>query len=209
MSVVTVSPGAQAAALLRSSMKYKVPLDAMLAIYGQESDFGRNSSTSTAGAVGPFQFIPSTARQYNYPLTNTPNTQQFEQQADAFGRYLKDNNPSGDPNGWAPAMRGGYTQAQANSTLVNIPPALKQSLSSFHAVGGLDPTSSALQSALGAVPGLGGAQAVTGVAKNLGVSIPNPLNALEEFFSSFLKRAVFIFLGIILLAIGVYRLAKS
>ena len=31
-------------------------------VYGAETDFGRNVSTSGAGAVGPFQFMPSTAQ---------------------------------------------------------------------------------------------------------------------------------------------------
>ena len=55
---------------------------------GVETDFGRNVKTSSAGAVGPFQFEPDTARAYGYPLTNNPNRAQFLLQANAAAKYL-------------------------------------------------------------------------------------------------------------------------
>lgn len=40
------------------------------AIYGQESNYGRNPSTSSAGAVGPMQILPSTFAAYAQPGEN-------------------------------------------------------------------------------------------------------------------------------------------
>ncbi|HET7047869.1 MAG TPA: transglycosylase SLT domain-containing protein [Solirubrobacteraceae bacterium] len=120
---LSISPADQAATIVGVSVKYNIPINALLGIYGQETSFGANVTTSSAGAMGPFQFIPSTARQYGYPLTNTPNLSQFQQQADAWGRYLVANNPSRSASGWAPAMKGGYTEAQAESNLSKIPQA--------------------------------------------------------------------------------------
>lgn len=65
--------------------KYSVDPALLWGVMGQESGFGADPSTSSAGAQGPFQFIPETARRYG--LTN-PND--FAASADAAGRYLGD-----------------------------------------------------------------------------------------------------------------------
>lgn len=57
-------------------------------VYGTETTYGKNISTSSAGAMGAFQFIPETAKTYGYPLTNHPNQRQFEAQTEAAARYL-------------------------------------------------------------------------------------------------------------------------
>jgi hypothetical protein len=131
MAAIGIPAGQQASVLVSVSQKYQIPLSALLGIYGQETGFGSNSSTSSAGAMGPFQFIPSTAAQYGYPLVNDPSLAQFTQQADALGRYLIAGNPNRDPAGWAPAMRGGYNETQAEANLVHIPGALKNALVSI------------------------------------------------------------------------------
>jgi hypothetical protein len=128
MAGLTISTADQATVLQQTAAKYGIPITALLGIYGQETSFGQNVHTSTTGAQGPFQFEPATARQYGYPLTNTPTLQQFMQQADAWGRYLVANNPSKSATGWAPAMRGGYTEATAEGTLAHIPSALKNAI---------------------------------------------------------------------------------
>lgn len=59
-------------------------------VYGTETSYGKNISTSSAGAMGAFQFMPETAKEYHYPMTNRPSAKQFEQQADAAAHYLAD-----------------------------------------------------------------------------------------------------------------------
>jgi hypothetical protein len=51
-------------------------------LYGQESDFGRNKNVSSAGAQGPFQFMPETAKSYGI------NPYNFRQAAFAAAKYL-------------------------------------------------------------------------------------------------------------------------
>lgn len=127
MPATTVPVADQAAALLAASRKYNVPITDMVGIYGVETDFGRNIATSSAGAVGPFQFMPANGPTYNYPLTNTPTSAQFAQQADAFGKYLKARN-TGGPEGYANAMGGGYHKAQTDAALARAPKALMDAL---------------------------------------------------------------------------------
>jgi len=57
------SAGAEAI-IKKAARKYGVPPDILWGVFGQESSYGANPSTSSAGAQGPFQFIPSTAQQY-------------------------------------------------------------------------------------------------------------------------------------------------
>ena len=83
-------PTGKAEAIASAASKYNVPINILVGVYGQETSFGSDVTTSSAGAVGPFQFIPSTASSYAYPLTNTPTAAQFQQQADAAAHLLSD-----------------------------------------------------------------------------------------------------------------------
>jgi hypothetical protein len=74
----------------KAASAFHVPLDVLWGVYGIETGFGANVATSSAGAQGAFQFLPSTARGYAYPLTNTPNAQQFAAQANGAAHYLSD-----------------------------------------------------------------------------------------------------------------------
>jgi hypothetical protein len=57
------APGApQSFSALEAS--YNLPPGLLNAVYGAESNYGRDLRTSSAGAEGPFQFMPGTARQY-------------------------------------------------------------------------------------------------------------------------------------------------
>lgn len=73
-----------------AATKYNVPPEILYGVWQRETSQGQNVATSTAGAMGNFQFIPTTARQYNYPLTNTPSAKQFQDQADSAAHYLSD-----------------------------------------------------------------------------------------------------------------------
>lgn len=57
--------------------------DLLWGVYGQESNYGRNLGPSSAGARGPFQFMPATARQYGIDPMN------FAQAARAAAQYLR------------------------------------------------------------------------------------------------------------------------
>lgn len=76
--------------LQQSAEKYGIPYNILAGVFGMETDFGQNIATSSAGAMGAFQFIPPTAKAYNYPLTNNPSAAQFRQQSDSAAHYLSD-----------------------------------------------------------------------------------------------------------------------
>lgn len=165
MPALTIPANQQASVLAGVATKYGIPLQALLGIYGTETAFGRNVTTSSAGAVGPFQFIPSTAAQYGYPQTNTPSLAQFAQQADAWGRYLVANNPSKSASGWAPAMRGGYTEAQAEAKIANIPANLKSAIAAVVGGGFLNNQPAVPGTSVGPGPGtVGSIDPLAGVA---------------------------------------------
>lgn len=137
MSSIQVNYLQQKATLIAVANKYKIPYGILAGVYGAETDFGNNVATSSANAVGPFQFIPSTAASYNYPLTNSPTPQQFAQQTDAAGRYLSDLYHQHGGN-WDAALQaysvGGYGLAHVD--------AMAQSLSSgtgAYSGGGVSP----------------------------------------------------------------------
>lgn len=73
---------------LEAAKKYGVAPGVLWGVYGNETSYGTNIATSSAGAMGAFQFIPSTAKEYGYPMTNTPNAAQFQKQAEAAARYM-------------------------------------------------------------------------------------------------------------------------
>src|SRR5579872_6071701 len=59
------SPSAQAgekAVVLGAAQKYGINPSVLWGVYGTESGYGKNTGPSSAGAVGPFQFEPSTAK---------------------------------------------------------------------------------------------------------------------------------------------------
>jgi hypothetical protein len=63
-----------------------LPAGAMDALYAAESDRGRNAGKSSAGALGPFQFMPDTGREYG--LNSIEDFMDFQKSGDAAARYL-------------------------------------------------------------------------------------------------------------------------
>jgi hypothetical protein len=118
MATVQASPGQQQAAMQFAADKYHIPLWVLEGVYAIETSSGSNIATSSAGAQGAFQFIPSTARQYNYPLTNNVDNVTFGQQADAAAHYLSDLF-HGHGGNWDAALHaysgGGYGESQVQS----------------------------------------------------------------------------------------------
>lgn len=83
-----ITPDVTTGMIDNAATKYHVPTAILDGVFGMETDFGKDVTTSSAGAVGLMQFLPSTARSYGYPLTNNPNTVQAQQQFDAAAHYL-------------------------------------------------------------------------------------------------------------------------
>jgi TP901 family phage tail tape measure protein len=71
--------------------RYGVSPNTLWGIYGTETSYGANITTSSTGAKGAFQFEPGTAKTYGYPLTNHPDAKQFQAQAEAAARYIATN----------------------------------------------------------------------------------------------------------------------
>lgn len=97
--------------------RHGVPTNILWGVFGMETAFGSNISTSSAGAMGAFQFIPSTAARFGYPMTNSPSPDQFGQQADIAALYLSQ--LFGRNHSWDAALRaysgGGYGLPQVTA----------------------------------------------------------------------------------------------
>jgi hypothetical protein len=111
----------------QAAAAWHVPSNILVGVWGMESSFSSsNIPTSSAGAEGPFQFLPSTASSYNYPLTGNPSPTQFAQQANAAAHYLSD--LFHQHGNWDAAIRaysgGGYGLAQVQSKSSSSPDAL-------------------------------------------------------------------------------------
>jgi len=55
-------PANQRAVVREAAQRAGINPAVLWGVFGTETNFGRNTSTSSAGAVGPFQFLPGTAR---------------------------------------------------------------------------------------------------------------------------------------------------
>jgi TP901 family phage tail tape measure protein len=73
-----------------AARKYGVPESVLRGIWSNETGSGSNVTTSSAGAMGDMQFIPGTAKQYKYPMTNKPTNKQFAEQMNAAAHYMAD-----------------------------------------------------------------------------------------------------------------------
>lgn len=72
--------------------KFGISPHTLWGIYGTETSYGGNISTSSTGAKGAFQFMPETAKAYGLSpkdLSNKPNAAQFQRQAEAAARYIQ------------------------------------------------------------------------------------------------------------------------
>lgn len=116
-------PTGRANIIATAASNYNVPIDILAGVFGMETAFGSNIRTSSAGAIGPFQFLPSTAKQYGYPLTNNPTAAEFQQQADAAAHYLSD--LFHQTGSWETALQhysgGGYGLSQVQAKAQQAP----------------------------------------------------------------------------------------
>lgn len=66
----------------RAARRHGINPATLYGVWGAESNFGQNRNESSAGAQGPFQFMPATARSYGIDPHN------FRQAANAAAKYL-------------------------------------------------------------------------------------------------------------------------
>jgi hypothetical protein len=76
---------------MQAAKRYNIPWPVLAAINAVESDYGRNLSTSSAGAVGWMQFMPSTWAQYGVSADGHHNPNPYDPRDAIFAaaRYLK------------------------------------------------------------------------------------------------------------------------
>lgn len=67
----------------QAAKRHGVPPEVLWGVYGAETNFGANTNTSSAGAQGPFQFMPGTARSLGV------NPYNFRSAANGAAKYLK------------------------------------------------------------------------------------------------------------------------
>lgn len=109
----TTAPLTHAQIIAAAAKKWHVPLWVMYGVWGIETGFGgasKHPTTSSAGAEGPFQFIPSTAAAYNVDVTN------FASSANGAAHYLHDlKKQTGSWNGAIEGYGGGYTASDVKA----------------------------------------------------------------------------------------------
>jgi hypothetical protein len=74
----------------RAAEKYQLSPETLWGIYGTESAYGTNDGPSSAGAEGPMQFEPATAREYGLTSGANGTVQQLGSAVMAAARYLHD-----------------------------------------------------------------------------------------------------------------------
>ena len=88
---VTIPKTQQQDVVWSAAQKYGISPQTLWGIYGAESGYGTNEGPSSQGALGPFQFLPSTGARYG--LTSGPGDTgsiwNFTAAADAAANYLK------------------------------------------------------------------------------------------------------------------------
>ncbi len=104
------------AIVTEAANRYGVSPSVLWGLYGTETNFGKNVKASSAGAVGPFQFEPATARGMGV------NPYDFKSAAFGAARYLsqyKSRGVGGMLSAYNAGPAGGYQSGYVNTTLQN------------------------------------------------------------------------------------------
>jgi Transglycosylase SLT domain len=104
------------AIITEAANRYGIRPDILYGLYGTETSFGKNVSTSSAGAVGPFQFEPATAKGMGV------NPYDFKSAAFGAARYLaqyKSRGIGGMLSAYNAGPAGGYQSGYVDTTLRN------------------------------------------------------------------------------------------
>lgn len=86
-TVKNAAPSGQKGVVYSAAKKFGIPPHVLWGVYGTETAFGTNTNTSSAGAQGPFQFLPSTAD--SYIKGGRANIHNFKLAAEGAARYLR------------------------------------------------------------------------------------------------------------------------
>lgn len=181
---------------------HHVPVLLLLGVWAKETAAGAFVRTSSAGAKGEFQFIPSTAARWRYPMTNTPTPMQFVQQANAAAGYIAQlmRQHGGDKNAAVRAYSGGgYSADDAIREAAKYPekfaPALGKRVPSVQSE----------------APFPDSVEAAAGSAVDATVSTAKFLSHLSEalFSPEWWLRVGLIVLGILALIAGVGALSRQ
>lgn len=92
--MATLTAAQQKALAQQTAQKYGLSPETLWGVYGTETGYGTNLGPSSAGAEGPFQFLPSTGVEYGLDPTTI---WQFQPSLDAAARYLASLGANGDP----------------------------------------------------------------------------------------------------------------
>lgn len=203
MSSLSFTASQQASAITNASVKYGVPIATLLGVYGIETGFGSNVTTSSAGAIGPWQFTaPDKGTGVTYPMTNAPTLSQFTQQTDAAAAYLAQLYKHATGNSasarWDEAIQGysggGYGLSQVNASAAKTPSALRQ------AIGVAIVSEPSGVNVPGVTPGPASPAGVVNTVKQAASSIPDAINNAVSTATSDAKYAAVL---VAVLALGV------
>lgn len=84
--MATLTAQQQYSAITAAANAYGLSPQTLLGVYGTESAYGTNLGPSSAGARGPFQFLPSTGTKYGL---NSTTINEFGPSLTAAAQYLK------------------------------------------------------------------------------------------------------------------------
>lgn len=163
-------------------------------VYGAESNYGQNEGPSTAGAEGPFQFLPSTGALFGLNSSTITN---FEDSAAAAAKYLASlgaNSSPTSPQTFAAlnaynGNRGGSSQTSYVQDVLNHEPSQAA----------LNVAQSGLQPGLGGTI-QGGINAASGAVNSVS-DIPGAITGVFNSFTNWFPKAL-VFLALIGLAAG-------
>lgn len=183
------SPQDQRNIIQAAAQKYGIDPAVLWGLYGTETDYGHNLSTSSAGAVGPFQFLPSTAKGMGV------NPYDFRSSAFGAARYLsqyKGRGVGGMLSAYNAGPAGGYQGGYVDSVLAKA----KTWAGGNAAAAGAAPSSS--PAATGATP----------------TDLPAGLDAIGQFFAALLNpntwlRIILFIIGLVLMGLAAYQLTRK
>jgi hypothetical protein len=186
-----------------AAARWGVPAWLLWGVFGVESDFGANLGPSSAGAEGPFQFLPSTAALYHV------DTSSLASSADGAAHYLHDLHRR--LGSWDAALRaysgGGYGAQEAAQKAQTVSgDTIPVSILDY-----LFPKKGSPGDFFGPKGGLGGLKDLGGGIAGLLGDLPAVLGALSKLLTlalsvQFWIRAGKAFAGLTLLYMGLHAL---
>lgn len=212
------TPQQQRTIIASAAVRHGIPPAILWGVFGVESDYGHNPSTSSAGAVGDLQFMPGTAAGLGI------NPYDFVQAADGAARYLaqfKSRGISGMLSAYNAGPAGGTVPSYVRAVLAKARTFTGYQNASFLAPTGpniIGPLFDAnpkdpLKPRLHIEPGSAADQA-GGVIDAVGGGIGGALDAVGTFFKLLVSLDFWIrvgkaIAGITLIILGLKELGKT